>query len=283
MLALICGLTAACAWAVHDLLVRKIGQETAILPMMLVVLASGTAALMLPALIWGDWAQMTGAALGNAVAAGFAYVLGMGGLYRALSIAPVRVVAPILGAFPMILLGYAALGGKPATTIEAAAVLAIVGGIGIVTLTSREGDGSKYNPTEAILWSLAGTFGFATTFWFAQEAARLGGELPATLVPRLVSLGVLGLLVLATRAPVTQLGGAGRTLVLMGVLDAGAIGLVTASANLPNPEYAAIASSLFGVLTILLAWRFLKETVAPLQWAGIATVFGGIAVLSAQG
>ncbi len=75
MLALIAGLTAACAWAVHDLLVRKIGQEMALLPMMLVVLAAGSVALVGPALIWGDWGAMTGAALRTAVAAGFAYVV----------------------------------------------------------------------------------------------------------------------------------------------------------------------------------------------------------------
>ena len=289
MLALICGLAAACAWAVHDLLVRKIGQKTAILPMMLVVLAAGSVALIGPALIWGDWAQMNGDALWNAVAAGFAYVLGMGGLYRAFSLAPVRLVAPILGAFPMISLGFAALGGKTVSGVEIGAVLAIVGGIAIVALTAQEGqeahgqhEGSSRSG-EAMLWSLAGTVGFATTFWFAQQAARLGGELPATLVPRLVALGLIGLLALATRAPVTQLGGSSRALVVMGVLDALAIGLVTASANLPNPEYAAISSSLFGVLTILLAWRVLQEKVAQLQWLGIATVFGGIAVLSAQG
>ncbi|MEY5038237.1 MAG: hypothetical protein RL472_1343, partial [Pseudomonadota bacterium] len=34
---------------------------------------------------------------------------------------------------------------------------------------------------------------------------------------------------------------------------------------------------------ILLAWRVLKERVAPLQWSGIVTVFVGIAVLSFQG
>ena len=283
MLALMAGLAAACAWAVHDLLVRKLGQEIAILPMMLVVLAAGTVALVGPALIWGEWDQMTGRALAYAVGAGFAYVLGMGGLYRAFSLAPVRLVAPILGAFPMISLGFAAMGGKAVTGLEIAAVLAIVGGIAVVALTSKEGHGAADRPGAAMLWSLAGTVGFASTFWLAQEAARLGGELPATLVPRLVALGLIAALALATRAPVRALGGAGRTLALMGVLDAFAIGLVTAAAILPNPEYAAIASSLFGVLTILLAWRFLGERVAPLQWAGIATVFSGIAVLSAQG
>lgn len=283
MLALIAGLTAACAWAVHDFLVRKIGQEVPILPMMLVVLAAGTVALIGPALVWGDWGQMTGAALGHAVGAGFAYVLGMGGLYRAFSLAPVRLVAPILGAFPMISLGFAALGGKAVTGFEIAAVLAIVGGIAVVALTAREGHGTASRPGEAILWSLAGTVGFASTFWFAQEAARLGGELPATLVPRLVALALIGALVLWRRAPMRAVQGVAKTLAMMGVLDALAIGLVTASASLPNPEYAAISSSLFGVLTILLAWRLLHEKVAPLQWVGIATVFAGIAVLSAQG
>ena len=283
MLALIAGLTAACAWAVHDFLVRKLGQETPILPMMLVVLAAGTVALIGPALMWGDWGQMTGAALGYAVGAGFAYVLGMGGLYRAFSLAPVRLVAPILGAFPMISLGFAALGDKAVTGFEAAAVLAIVGGIAVVALTSSDDHGATARPGGAVLWSLAGTVGFASTFWLAQEAARLGGELPATLVPRLVALALIGALVLWRRAPMRAVQGARKMLAMMGVLDALAIGLVTASASLPNPEYAAISSSLFGVLTILLAWRLLHENVAPLQWAGIATVFAGIAVLSAQG
>lgn len=283
MLELICGLTAACAWAVHDLLVRKIGQETAVLPMMLVVLASGSGVLVAPALIWGDWELMTGPALWNAIGAGFAYALGMGGLYRAFSMAPVRLVAPILGAFPMISLGFAALAGKVVTGAEIAAVLAIVGGIAFVAMTSREGHQGAARPGQAILWALVGAVGFATTFWFAQEAARLGGELPAILLPRLITVGLIGLLALATRAPVRLLGSTTRTLVMMGCLDALALGLVTAAARLPNPEYAAISSSLFGVLTILLARWVLQEKVAPLQWAGIATVFGGIAVLSAQG
>ena len=283
MLALIAGLTAACAWAVHDLLVRKIGQEAAILPMMLVVLAAGSVALVGPAMIWGSWGQMTGPALGYAIGAGFAYVLGMGGLYRAFSLAPVRLVAPILGSFPMISLGFAAIAGKAVSAAEVAAVLAIVGGIAVVALTSGEGHAGTSRPGTAMLWSAAGTVGFATTFWFAQESARLGGEWPAILLPRLVALVLVAGLAVMNRSPVGQAGGSGRLLVMMGVLDAFAIGLVTASASLPNPEYAAISSSLFGVLTILLAWRILQERVAPMQWAGIVTVFVGIAVLSSQG
>lgn len=285
MLALICGLTAACAWAVHDLLVRKIGQEAPILPMMLAVLAAGTVALVLPTALIAEWQMMTGPAYGFSAAAGLAYVLGMGGLYRALSLAPVRIVAPILGSFPMISLGFAAIGGKAVSGVELAAVLAIVGGIAIVALAGRaeEGAGHSTRMGEAMLWSLAGTVGFATTFWLAQEGARQGDEMASIAVTRLVALAAVFAIVLAARAPWRAPKGTGRSLAVMGVLDAIAISLVTLSGRLPNPEYAAISSSLFGVLTILLAWKILKEAVLPAQWLGIVAVFAGIAALSSQG
>jgi hypothetical protein len=58
----------------------------------------------------------------------------------------------------------------------------------------------------------------------------------------------------------------------MGLIDALALGLVTAAGSLPKAEYASVSSSLFGVLTVLLAVWFLKEHARPVQWLGIATV-----------
>ena len=130
MLSLSFGLMAALAWACHDLLVRKLAQGGRILPMLLVVLLGGSAALALPALLAGGWGAMTGAAIGWAMAAGIAYVAGAAGLYEALGRAPVRLVAPILGSYPMLSLGIAAAGGRAVAAIEWAAVACIVAGIG---------------------------------------------------------------------------------------------------------------------------------------------------------
>ena len=47
-----------------------------------------------------------------------------------------------------------------------------------------------------------------------------------------------------------------------------------------HAEYAAVAASLFGVVTILLAWRFLGERLGRVQGAGLALVFAGIATLA---
>jgi drug/metabolite transporter (DMT)-like permease len=274
MLALAFGILAAVSWAVHDLMVRRLTQGGAVLPLVLIVAASAVAVLLVPSLVLGDWSRMDARAVRISGAAGVTYVAGMMGLYMALKLAPVRLVAPVLGAYPMITLGLAAAQGRAVTGLEWAAVAAIVGGVAIVAMVSderREGEGSL---VPAMIWA---------TFALGQEAARSGSELPAILVTRIAGLAVIAVLALVARAPVSEARGSFRTLCLMGVLDALALGLVLASARLPNPEYAAISSSLFGVLTILLAWRFLSERVRPAQWGGIVVVFAGIAVLSAQG
>jgi len=285
MLALGIGLTAALIWAIHDLLARKLSQGAALLPMVTVVLGSGCIALVPVTLLWGDWGTMTYAATGYAVLAGFATALGIGSLYKAFSLAPVRLVAPVIGAYPMLSLGIAALQGREVTLADWLAVTAIVIGIAIVAIASRNdaGEGYAAPPKVALGWAALASFGFAATFALAQEATRQASELPVILIGRVVGLAVIGTLLLYYRQ------GLGSTrlqlplLSLMGVADAFALGLVTAAGVLPQAEYAAVAASLFGVLTVLLAAVYLKERVRPVQWLGIITVFSGIAALSLQG
>ena len=195
-----------------------------------------------------------------------------------------RLVAPILGSYPMLSLGIAALGGKAVGPLEWAAVACIVAGIGWVALGSRE-DASgaiRGRPAVALGWAAIGAVGFAATFALGQEAARSGAVFPAMVVTRLTATALVLGLCLAT-GPLAPAPGTARILVMMGCLDAVALGLVTAAAGLAHPEYAAVASALFGVLSIVLARQFLQETVTPRQWGGIAAVFGGIGVLSLQG
>lgn len=282
MLSLGFGLAAALAWAIHDLLVRKLTQGSAMLPMLLVVLVAGCLGLAVPTLIAGGWEQMTDKAVALSVAAGVAYVVGGAGLYQALARAPVRIAAPVLGAYPMLSLGIAAAQGRAVAAVEWLAVAAIVAGIAWVALTGREGGAVRGGLAAALFWAAAGAAGFAVTFALGQAAAREGAAFPVMLVTRVVASFCILVIGFAYRS-VRPAPGTLPVLLAMGALDALALGLVTASAALPNPEYAAVAAALFGVLTILLAWRFLGERVAPPQWLGIAAIFGGIAVLSLQG
>jgi drug/metabolite transporter (DMT)-like permease len=285
MLALGLGLAAALVWAVHDLLARKLSQGAQLLPILTVVLAAGTLGLVPVAVAMGGWDRMTGQALAVATASGVAFAVAIGGLYRAFSLAPVRVVSPVVGAYPMLILLIAVAQGRPVSGGDWLAVLAIVAGIAIVALAARNDapEGYAAAPGVAIAWAALSAIGFAATFPLAQEAARMGAEPPVILVGRAVALATILALLLWRRGSLAPQKGQVGVLGLMGLLDALALGLVTASGDLPRAEYASVASSLFGVLTVLLAAFFLRERVRLVQWAGIACVFGGIAVLGLSG
>jgi len=285
MLSLGFGLVAALAWAVHDLLVRRLAPGGRVLPLMVVVLAAGLAALSLPAVLMGNWQAMGPAELALSLGSGLAYSVGMGGLYKAFALAPVRVVAPVLGSFPMLSLAIAAAQGQPVGPLQWAAVVAIVGGIAWVALSGEAERDGQARPGPALIWATLGALGFAVTYALGQAAVLRAAD-PAAVWPvlwltRASTLAVLVALALAGRAPLAEARPNLPTLALMGVLDALALGLVLASGQLPHPEYASVTSALFGMLTILLAWRVLGERVRAAQWGGIAVVFGGIAVLAA--
>ncbi len=285
MLALGFGLTAALIWAVHDLLARKLAQGAALLPIIAAVLGAGCVVLAPAALIWGDWAAMTGKATAISVVYGLAYAVAGGALYKAFSVAPVRLVSPVIGAYPILSLAIAVAQGRAVAGGDWLAVLAIVVGIAIVARTARDDtpEGYAATPAVALGWAALSGAGFAATFALGQEATRQGAELPVLLIGRIVALAVVVGLACFRRTGLLPPRGQRWLLVLMGVFDAAALGLVTASGGLPLAEYASVAASLFGVLTVLLAAWFLRERVRPVQWLGIAAVFGGIAILGMRG
>lgn len=286
MLALSLGLTAALIWAVHDLVARKLSQGAALVPIVLLVLVSGSVVLLVPSLIFGDWTSLSVRVVVLSCAAGLTFALAIGALYRAFSIAPARIVSPIIGAYPIISLALAVAQGRPVTLADWLAVAAVVGGISIVSLTASD-DATLDKPPQSHLpamgWSFLSACGFAATFAIGQEAARQASALPTILITRLIAVVVIGVLFLWTRSSLSSLRGNWVILAIMGAFDAVALSLVTASGNLPRAEYASVASSLFGVGTILLASYFLNEKLGWLQWLGVAVVFGGIATLTLQG
>lgn len=284
MLALGFGLTAALIWAVHDLLARKLSQGAALLPIVATVLGAGCLVLI-PFAFAADWSTMTAGAWRASIAGGLAFAVAIGSLYKAFSLAPVRLVSPVIGAYPLLTLLIAIAQGRDITPGDWWAVLLIVVGIAIVATAARDDAPDLYAapPATALAWAALSALGFAATFALGQVGARLGSELPVILIGRVTALLAIVALALTRSAslspPRAQLG----LLAVMGAFDALALGLVTASGTLPKAEYASVTSSLFGVLTVLLAAWFLKEGVRAVQWFGIAAVFTGIAVLGLQG
>lgn len=272
------GILAAVAWGFHDFSVRFVTQRGGIHAAVMTALVVGAVFLVPVTFAVGGWAALswTGAAL--AASAGVAYAMGAMGLYRAFAIGPVRLVAPIVGGYPILSVAWARLSGQPVGTDQWLAVLAVVGGVALVAVLSDEeaGPGGK---RAAILWALAGGGGFAATFALGQAATAQGAGLPVILITRLAAIACIAALAAATARALRPERRNLPLLCVMGVLDATALSAVLIAGTMPQPQFAAVASSTFGVITIVLTWAFLKERMSLPQWLGVMIVFAGIGYL----
>lgn len=72
-------------------------------------------------------------------------------------------------------------------------------------------------------------------------------------------------------------------LLVQGILDAAAYFFFYLGARGEDGAIAAVASSAFMVVGVLLGWAVLKEKIGAACWGGVALVFAGVALLSALG
>ncbi len=280
MNALTLGLVAALCWGIHDITIRYLSSRVPLMAALLVVLTVGALFQLAAITIVGADAALTTTSVGLSVASGVFFLVACLGLYFAFERGPVRLVAPLVASYPILSVIFAALSGSTITIFQGMAVLAIVGGVGLVAALSDDDPENSPKAGPTIFLSMISAIGFASTFKLGQMAAELSGELATTLIARLTALTVLGVIILSRRAEFWPGRAALLPLTMMGLLDAIALISVVSAAPLPNPEYASVASSMFGLLTVVLAWAFLRERMTPPQWTGCIMAFTGIGYLA---
>ena len=279
MLSLTLGMIAACAWGIHDFCIRFVSQRGGILPAIATVMVGGALFLLPISGAFGNWSAMTLQSFGLSALSGAIYLFGCIGLYKAFGIGPLRLVAPIVGSYPILSIGWAALMGQAVLWDQWLAIFCVIAGVAIVSMLSdhSESDGSQ---RAAIGWSLIGAGGFAMAFAVGHLATEVGNELPVILVARVTAAaGALALLALSSSAKFPDRS-VWPLLALMSILDAAALGIVIAAGNLHRPEFAAVTASTFGIITIILACLFLKERMTALQWLGVTVCFLGVGYLA---
>ncbi|WP_235281417.1 DMT family transporter [Thalassobacter sp. 16PALIMAR09] len=277
-MAILLGLTAALAWGIHDLCVRQVSQGTGIFASIVAVLIFGTL-LVTPMSLWAWDAPRGPNALPLGLASGVLFGLAAIAHYKAFSIGPVRLVAPIIGAYPALSVGWAVYTGTPVSALQLLAVGIIIAGVGYV---ARAGDNeaARTHPGPAILWSILAGTGFAATFAVGQAATAEGGELALLAPTRIAALIVVLAIAAMGRVPIlpgwTQI----RILAAMGALDALALGAVISAGGVSNPELASVLAATFGLITVVLAALFLREPMMRRHWTAVALVFAAIAYLA---
>lgn len=280
MSALTLGFIAAVAWGFHDICVRFVSQSAPLMASLLTVLLAGTVFHLSLMVYVADPIELPPFIIGYAVLSGLFFLLASLGLYAAFQRGPVRLVAPIIASFPVLSVAWAAVQGVQVSALQWIAVLAIVAGVSLVAALADDGIGDVPPKGRTILYAVIAAIGFAGTFAIGQWAVQYSNDMSVTLVTRLtaivalvVAMGVLGLPFWAGRKAMP-------VLCMMGLADGIALICVFSAGTLPDAQYAAVAASTFGLLTIVMAWAILKECMTLTQWAGCAVAFSGIGYLA---
>lgn len=286
MSALSLGLIAALCWGLHDFSVRFLKDQVPLMGSLMVVLAVGLFYEAGGIALAGAGFLLPGGASFYAVAAGLCYLIAGLALYAAFRRGPVALVAPLIASYPILSVLFALWQGAEVPLWQWLAVLIIVAGVGFAAGGETEhetGHGEESTNAggggTAVALSLIAAAGFASTFALGQTAA-LADPAAANLLTRLTALTLLLVLMLLTRQSFWPGLKPLPILIVMGLLDGVALQSVLAAGSLPRAEFASVTSSVFGMLTVVLAWAFLRETMRLQQWLGCLAAFAGIAVLA---
>lgn len=274
------GLIAALCWGFHDICVRFLSQKVPISAAIFTVLLTGLIFHSGLTVMSGALEPMPMRSIWLSVGAGSFFVIATYGLYSAFQRGPVRLVAPLIASYPILSITLATLQGHAVGLYQWVAVIAIVIGVAIVAILSDDNEDVTPPKGLTVLYALIAAIGFAGTFALGQTAAEISHEMPSTLVSRVMAVGLVGVIILSFKQSFWPGKAALPWLIAMGIADGIALLCVLSAGGMPNPQYAAVTASMFGLLTIVLAWIFLRERMSAFQWGGCLIAFGGVGYLA---
>lgn len=281
MIAVALALGSSALWGLADYLGGVKSRRFAVPVVLGAMYAAGLAAMLL--IVGASGAPAPGGqAVVAALLAGLAGIAALGCFYRALAIGTMSIVAPIsaTGVALPVIVGLAS-GDAPGPARSMGLALAVVG----VVLASREADGGADGPGQrraSIVLAVLAGLGFGSYFVAAELASR--DSVPWALLLSRVSAApvILALAWVALRRRGAVRPGRGQLVVLagMGLLDLGANALYNIASTKGELSTVAVASSLYPVVTVLMAALLLGERVRGIQRAGVLVALAGVLLIA---
>jgi len=216
--------------------------------------------------------------------AGVVGIAGLSAFYRALAIGTMSIVAPIAStgvALPVIvgLIG----GDDPGPVRSAGLALAVVG----IVLASREEDTGAADSRQqrlSIVLAIVAGLGFGSYFVLA-EIGSSGDVAWALLLSRMSALPIIACFALLAlrRGGTRPSGRALAGLAGIGLIDLGANWFFNHASTIGELSSVAVGSSLYPVVTVMLAALLLGERVQGVQRAGVIVALTGVVLIAAGG
>ena len=281
MIAVALGLTSSLCWGIADFMG---GVASRRMPVLIVLAVSQVVGLLLLVVVLTLHGEGPPEAHHLAVAAlsAFAGVGALAAFYRGLAVGTMAVVAPIsaTAAVVPVVVGVAT-GERPEAVQLGGIVLAVLG----VMLASREEveHGERRGLATGAGLALVAALGFGLFFVLIDSASE-GDVWWALLVNRVTGVTMLLAVALVVRPSTEYLElSDGRILVGVGAFDVSANASFAVASTEGLVSVVGVCSSLYPVVTVLLARFILSERVRSLQLAGVALALMGVVAIGAGG
>lgn len=232
---------------------------------------------------WQPWAM--------AVVAGLLNVGASLALYHSFEVGTLSIVGPVSSSYPALTVALSLLSGEHLQLARGAGLAVTLAGVVLASTSFASlkpknveagSEVSSARLSKGVGWAIAAALGFGVMFWFLgfHVLPKVGAPV-AVWVVRLTSIAALGLVAGPARQSLKlPRGMVWWGLFAAGILDTAAFLTNNAGMQLGQVSVVSVLASLYGAVTVLLAWIFLRERLEFSQWFGIVMIFVGVVLVS---
>jgi drug/metabolite transporter (DMT)-like permease len=292
-LGIILGLTGAVCWGMADFAARfasrRVGAYRTLFFMQffgflaLSVYLKFTGGFSHVAPGWQPWALT--------VAAGLLNVTASLSLYHSFEIGVMSIVGPVSSSYPALTVALALASGERIHALRGIGMAVTLAGVILAAMSFAPKANDTSHPNDApsgaylsrgVGWAILAAVGFGFMFWFLGfHVVPLVGDAVSVWVMRLTALVSLAVFARPARQSIRlPHGGVWWMLAAVGLMDTAAFVSNNAGLHIGPVSVVSVLASLYGAVTVLLAWIFLRERLERSQWLGIILIFIGIVCVS---
>lgn len=237
----------------------------------------GFVVLVIVVLVRGDW-QAPRDYLWWGIGLGIAGLISMVAFYRALALGPMGLVSPLVAVAVVVpvIVGFAS--GEVPSPMEIAGI--VIAFVGVLLASGPELTGAE--SMKPLVYTAVATLGFGFLYVGMAKGSETSPSM-TMLTYRITSMVILLVTLLIAR----NFGGVTRAdlpiLAAIGILDATANLLFGIASTLGMLTTTSVLSSLYPVVTAILAAVVLRERLRRIQYAGVVVAMLGVMLLSAGG
>jgi drug/metabolite transporter (DMT)-like permease len=292
---IILGISAALGWGVADFSARFPSRRIGAYRTLMIMQFFGFLALSL--YLWQAGIFSRGMAPGwrpwtFAIVAGLFNTVSSLALYRSFEIGTMSIAGPVSSAYPALTVALALLSGERIHALRATGLAVTFVGVIFAALSFASGKPSSasknsHHAPEAHLskgaaFAIFAAIGYGVMFWWLGfHVVPLVGSAVSVWVVRITTLAVLVLVGIPTGKsfPLPR-GNVWWILLVVGLMDTSAFVANNAGMGSGHVAVVSVLASLYGAVTVLFSWIFLRERIERTQWFGIFLIFVGVVLVS---